>query len=115
MDNCGIPHLTKNTVKRSTVIKTRTFTHSNAKIKCRTNKKAFAQVGRIINGHEVFEGMDFADFTFNVDGKTLFSVNEKEKKWVEKQYFIYSDEYCEPFAIHYLAYRYNVAGRYKEK
>lgn len=114
MDNCGIPHLTKNTVKRSTVIKTRTYTHSNAKIKIRTNKKTFTQVGRIINGNEVFEGMDFADFTFNIDGKTLFAVNEKEKKWVEKQHFIYSDRYCEPFAIHYIAYRYNVAGRYKE-
>ena len=58
--------------------------------------------------------MDFADFTFNIDGKTLFAVNEKEKKWVEKQHFIYSDRFCEPFAIHYIAYRYNVAGRYKE-
>ena len=115
MDNCGIPHLTKNTVKRSTVVKTRTFTHSNAKIKVRTNRKAFTQVGRIINGTEVFDGLDFADFTFNVDGKTLFSINEKEKKWVEKQHFIYSDGYCEPFALYYLAYRYNVAGRYKEE
>ena len=115
MDNCGIPHLVKNTVKRSTVIKTRVFTHSFAKIKVRTNRKAFEQVGRIINGTEVFDGTSFADYTFNVDGKTLFSINEKEKKWVEKQHFIYSDGYCEPFAIHYLAYRYNVAGRYKEK
>ena len=114
MDNCGIPHLTKNTVKRSTVIKTRTFTHSNAKIKVRTNRQTFKQVGRIISGHEVFEGLDFADFTFSPEGNTLFSINEKEKKWVEKQHFIYSDEYCKPFALYYLVYRYNVAGRYKD-
>lgn len=114
MDNCGIPHLTKNTVKRSTVIKTRTYTHSNAKIKVRTNRQSFKQVGRIISGHEVFEGLDFADFTFSPEGNTLFSINEKEKKWVEKQHFIYSDEYCRPFALYYLVYRYNVAGRYKD-
>jgi hypothetical protein len=114
MDNCGIPHLTKNTVKRSTVIKTRTYTHSNAKIKVRTNRQTFKQVGRIISGHEVFEGLDFADFTFSPEGNTLFSINEKEKKWVEKQHFIYSDEYCKPFALYYLVYRYNVAGRYKD-
>ncbi len=114
MDNCGIPHLTKNTVKRSTVIKTRTFEHSAAKVKVRTNKKTFKQVGRIINGRATFEDLDFVSFTFSTEDKSLFSINEKEKKWVEKQHFIYSDEFRRPFAIHYLAYRYNVAGRYKE-
>lgn len=114
MDNCGIPHLTKNTVKRSTVIKTRTFKNSSFKVKVRTNKKTFHQVGRIINGRAVLEDTDFSSFTFSTEDKSLFSINEKEKKWVEKQHFIYSNEFRRPFAIHYLAYRYNVAGRYKE-
>ena len=114
MDNCGIPHLTKNTVKRSTVIKTRTFKNSSFKVKVRTNRKSFHQVGRIINGRAVLEDTDFSSFTFSTEDKSLFSINEKEKKWVEKQHFIYSDEFRRPFAIHYLAYRYNVAGRYKE-
>lgn len=114
MDNCGIPHLTKNTVKRSTVIKTRTFKNSSFKVKVRTNKKTFHQVGRIINGRAVLEDTDFSSFTFSTEDKSLFSINEKEKKWVEKQHFIYSDEFRRPFAIHYLAYRYNVAGQYKE-
>ena len=114
MDNCGIPHLTKNTVKRSTVIKTRNFAHSGAKVKVRTNKKGFNQVGRIISGKATFDDADFISYTFSMEEKSLFSINEKEKKWVEKQHFIYSDEFRRPFAIHYLAYRYNVAGRYKE-
>ena len=38
MDNCQIPHLTKSTIKRSTVIKTKTFMNSAAKVKVRTNK-----------------------------------------------------------------------------
>lgn len=114
MDNCGIPHLTKNTVKRSTVIKTRTFKNSSFKVKVRTNRKSFHQVGRIINGRAVLEDTDFSSFTFSTEDKSLFSINEKEKKWVEKQHFIYSDEFRRPFAIHYLAYRYNVAGQYKE-
>lgn len=46
--------------------------------------------------------------------KSLYSVKEKEKKWVEKQYYIYSDEYCKPFSLYYISYRYTVAGRYKE-
>lgn len=114
MDNCGIPHLTKNTVKRSTVIKTRTFKASGAKVKIRTNRKPFNQIARITNGWATFDDPSFEDYTFSTTDKSIFSVNEKEKKWVEKQIFVYSDEFRRPFAIHYLAYRYNIAGRYKE-
>jgi hypothetical protein len=44
----------------------------------------------------------------------IFTIREKEKKWVEKQIYMYSDEPMRPFALYYLAYRYTVAGRYKE-
>ena len=114
MDNCGIPHLTKSTVKRSTVIKTRTFEYSGMKVKVRTNRMDFNQVARIINGQATFNDPSFKDYTFSTTDKSIFSVNEREKKWVEKQVFIYSDEFRRPFALHYLAYRYNIAGRYKE-
>lgn len=114
MDNCGIPHLTKTTVKRSTVIKTRTFEASGIKVKVRTNRKAFNQVARIINGQATFDDPSFEDYSFTTSDKSIFSINEREKKWVEKQIFLYSDEFHRPFAIHYLAYRYVIAGRYKE-
>lgn len=114
MDNCGIPHLTKSTVKKSVVIKTRTFTHSGMKVKVRTNRNVFNQVDRIINGQATYDDPSFNEYTFNMTDKSIFSVNEREKKWVEKQIFIYSDEFRRPFALHYLAYRYNIAGRYKE-
>lgn len=114
MDNCGIPHLTKTTVKRSTVIKTRTFEASGIKVKVRTNRKAFNQVARIVNSQATFDDPSFDEYSFTTDGKSIFSINEREKKWVEKQIFVYSDEFCRPFAIHYMAYRYVIAGRYKE-
>lgn len=114
MDNCGIPHLTKTTVKRSTVIKTRTFEASGIKVKVRTNRKAFNQVARIINGLATFDDPSFEDYSFTTSDKSIFSINEREKKWVEKQIFLYSDEFHRPFAIHYIAYRYVIAGRYKE-
>ena len=114
MDNCGIPHLTKTTVKRSTVIKFRTFEASGAKVKVRTNRNVFNQVARIISGTATFNDPDFRSYSFTTDDKSIFSINEREKKWVEKQIFVYSDEFRRPFAIHYLAYRYTIAGRYKE-
>lgn len=114
MDNCGIPHLTKSTVKRSTVIKTKTFADSTAKIKVRTNKKPYEQIARINSKRFAFDDMDFSDFSFVTGDQTLFSIKEKEKKWVEKQYYIYTDEFKKPFALYYVCYRYTVAGRYKE-
>jgi len=114
MDNCDVPHLTKNTVKKSTVIKTKTLQMSAAKIKVRTNKKPYDQIARINSTMFSFDMADFSDFSFITTEQSLFSVKEKEKKWVEKQYFIYSDEYMKPFALFYLSYRYNIAGRYKE-
>ena len=114
MDSCGIPHLTKSTVKNSTVIKTKAMQSTAAKIKIRTNKKPYEQIARITSTSFSFDNLDFADFSFLTTDQSLFSVKEKEKKWVEKQYFLYSDEYRKPFALYYIAFRYKVAGRYKE-
>lgn len=113
MDNCGVPGLTKNTVKKSTVIKTRAMQSSAAKVKIRTNRKPYTQIARINSTLFSFDNMDFDDFSFITDEQSLFSVREKEKKWVEKQYFIYSDEFMKPFSLNYITYRYQIAGRFK--
>ena len=113
MDCCGIPHLTKKTIKKSTVVKTKSFRSSSAKIKVRTNRKPYEQIARINNSLFSFEDMDFTDFTFNTTEQSLFMVREKEKHWVEKQYYIYSDEYMKPFALYYVAFRYQIQGRFK--
>jgi hypothetical protein len=114
MDNCDIPHLMKTTVKKSTVIKTKAMQTSAVKIRVRTNKKLYNQIARINSTMFSFDSMDFSDFSFLANEQSLFSVKEKEKKWVEKQYYIYSDEYMKPFALFYMCYRYIIAGRYKE-
>ena len=114
MDSCDIPHLTKSTVKKSTVIKTKTLPRSSAKLKVRTNRKPYEQIARITSTSFTFEDMDFEDFSFSSIEQSLFAVKEKEKKWVEKQYYIYSDEFMRPFALFYVTYRYTVTGRFKE-
>lgn len=115
MDNCGIPQFTKTTVKKSIVLKTKRFDASAAKIKVRTNRNVFNQVARINSMTMDFETLDFSDFSFSASDKDLFMIKEKERRWVEKQYYIYSDEYQKPFALYYLAYRYYILGRYKNR
>lgn len=113
MDNCGVPHLAKTTIKRSLVIKTKSFQNSAAKIKVRTNKKTYEQIGRINNSLFSFDDMDFSDFTFTTMEQSIYALKEKEKQWVEKQYYIYSDEYLKPFSLYSISYRYRIAGRVK--
>ena len=113
MDNCQIPHLTKSTIKRSTVIKTKSFKNSAAKVKVRTNKKPYSQIARINSSLFSFNDLDFSDFSFITTEQSLFAVKEKEKQWVEKQYYLYSDEYQRPISLYYISFRYRVSGRYK--
>ena len=79
----------------------------------RTNREPFKQIARLSSNVFTFNDLDFADFSFLGEEQNLFGVKEKEKKWVEKQYYVYSDEYMRPFSLYYIAFRYRVAGRYK--
>ena len=113
MDNCGIPHLTKSTIKKSTVVKTKSMIASAAKVRVRTNSKGYTNVARVNSTVFSFDDLDFSDFSFVSTEQTIFAIKEKEKHWVEKQHWIYSDEYQRPFSVHYLAFRYKVSGRIK--
>ena len=115
MDNCGVPHMTKTTVKKSTVIKVKSFQSTAAKLRVRTNDNPYNEIARINATRFDFDRLDFSDFSFVVGEDTLFSVREKEKKWVEKQYYIYSDEYKKPFSLYYAAFKYYVAGEFKKQ
>ena len=114
MDNCGIPHLTKSTIKKSTVIKMKAMRAATAKLRVRTNKDGYRSVARLNSRVFSFDDLDFSDFTFVSQDQTIFALKEKEKHWVEKQHWIYSDEYQRPFSVYYIAYRYKVSGRIKD-
>lgn len=118
MDNCGWPDTTKTTIKKSLVVKARSMSSVAAKINVRTNRKSDSHVGNIAATFGVrgfFSDMNFQDVTFFINDMPLFSLNEKEKKWVEKQYSIYSDIFQRPFSLVYLMYRYRIVGKYKGK
>ena len=82
-------------------------------VKVRTNNDPYKMVGRVNTSIFDFNDIDFADFSFFPEGESIFPMKEKEKKWVEKQYLIYSDEYEKPFSLHYITYQYYVQGRIK--
>ena len=115
LDNLGCPNLRKSTVKKSLVIKCKTKRGSHAKVKVRTDKKSFEIVGNINNSYFSFDTFNFINLSFNTSDQQIFMCNEGEKNWVEKQIFVYQDEYKKPFSIYYITYQYMVRGKIKNK
>ncbi len=115
LDNVGFPNQTKSTIKKSLVIKCKTKKNSNAKIRVRTDKKGFSLVKKLNNSHFDFVDLDFSDISFNTSDQQIFMANEKEKRWVEKQVYVYTDEIHKPFAMYYLSYQFKVVGKIKNK
>ena len=82
----------------------------------KTDRRPFGDVA------EVAASMpDFTEFEFGLlvldttrDG-SIIVINEKQKRYVEKQYAFFSDEYCRPFGIYHISYQYEIQGKVKNR
>jgi hypothetical protein len=114
-DNCGVPHLTKRTVRKSCVIKLKTMRGSSVSVRIRTDREPWHEVMTSFAGTDFsFSDMEFDNFAFSLESDTTVTVKDKEKKWVEKQFYLYSDGLCRPFGIHSLTFNYEIQGRVKK-
>ena len=113
-DNCGISNLTKSTKRRSLCMRLKSFGRGKIKVGVHTDRSGWRGVAEMDSSAFAFDDVAFDSFTFNTSSRMTLPLSEKEKRWVEKQYHIFSDEYKRPFGIFELSYRYKVAGRIKE-
>jgi hypothetical protein len=121
-DNAGYPHLLKSTVKKSMVLKMKTLSGGGFRVMSRADRTEWRQVQRtggtiaqvITADARGFDDVDFGAVNYNGMGGITVPIMEKEKKWVEKQLYLYSDGYAQPFGIFSLAYRFYLAGRIKK-
>ncbi len=114
-DNCDVTNMTKSTVKHSLCMHLRSFGSGQVKIMVRTDQDKWRSISEVQSGVFSFDDTEFDRFTFNTSPRVTLVIPEKEKRWSEKQYHIYSDEYKRPFGIFDISYRFKVAGRIKEK
>lgn len=114
MDDCGIPHLMKTTVRRSLVLRSKLMDGSSFLVSVATDKNpVMTLVSRVTNANYSNFELSFGDLLFSASHDALCAVKEKEKRWVEKQYMISSDGFCAPFGIYSMSYRFTIAGRIK--
>lgn len=113
LDSCDIPYLTKNTVKNSAVIKCKSFASSRLTIEVGTDRSGYSEVTTCTGGDIDFYDIDFSSMDISTSEYSTMPFGEHEKRWVEKQIAIYSDDYCRPIGICSLTYRYTANGRIK--
>ena len=113
-DNCGIPHLEKDTVMGSLTLKCRSI--SSAVIRCEvgTDKEGYCEICRFPGMNFSFTDVNFSALTFSTTDTYTVPVSEKSKGWVEKQISLYSDGFRAPFGVFTLAYRFTVRGKIKK-
>ncbi len=114
LDSCGIPHLTKSTVKNSAVIKCKTFSSSRITIEVGTDRSGYSEITACTGGELDFYDIDFSSLDIFTSPHQTLPFGEKEKRWVEKQLALYSSDFRRPIGIYSASFRFVTAGRIKK-
>ena len=115
LDNCGSPHLSKNTVKHSLVVKCKSYGSSEIHLEAGTDRSGYKEISTFSGGEADFSNIDFSTITLERDGYYSLPFAEKEKGWIEKQLTLYSDTFRSPIQIYSLSYRYRLKGKIERR
>lgn len=113
LDNCGIPHLTKNSVKKSLIVKAKSYSPDVIKCEVITDGGDPVYVGNFPPAVVGFDDFNFMDAPWNVARYTSVALSEKEKRWIEKQILLTAEEFEAPISIYSISYRYVIQGKIK--
>lgn len=112
-DDCGIPHLTKSTVKHSLVVKCRCYSEAEVLCEVGTNSSEYKEVTRFPGGVFSFSEMNLEALALSPADYASLPISEKEGGWTEKQITLFTEGYACPIGIASISYRYYVKGKIK--
>ena len=112
-DDCGIPHLTKSTVKHSLVMRCKSASSATVRCEVGTESSNYSELTSFPGGKLSFAEMDLGALSLSTADYHTLPIAEKEKRWVQKQITVYSEGYASPIAVSAIAYRYTVEGKVK--
>ena len=113
LDDCGVPHLTKSTVKKSLVIKAKSVSADAIRCEVRTDERAAVEVGSFPAAPMGFDdfGFDFAPWYKSRYASVCLP--ENEKRWIEKQITLRANSFASPISVYSISYRYMIKGKIK--
>ncbi len=109
-DACGAPHLLKQTERKSAVLKASLLPGARLRIRVRTDREDWAEKDCLRGGRRGYGETDFSADGFLTGDALHYPFRDRTGPWCEKQYYLYSDEFCRPFSLSSLAYRYRIKG-----
>ena len=113
LDDCGVPHLTKSTVKRSLVIKAKSATRDAICCEVKTDEREPVYIGSFPGAISGFDDFDFTEAPWYTGRYASVALPENEKKWIEKQITLSASAYASPISVYTVSYRYTIKGKIK--
>ncbi len=114
-EDCGLSHLTKDTVKGSLTVKCKSCAGNKITLEVATDRNGYREIASFTGGGFDFSSLDFASLSFDRQDYSTIPFREKEKGWVEKQITLSSSSYASPIGILSISYRYTVKGNIKPR
>lgn len=114
-DNCGMPHLTKSTVRNSLAVKCRALSSGRLTCEVGTDRSGYSEITGFPGGEFDFESLDFTQLSTNTQEAFTVVIGERERGWIEKQLAFYTEDFASPFGIYSISYRFTVKGQIKKQ
>lgn len=113
-DDCGYPHVNKNTVRKSVDIELRTYYDATVSISWRTDRDNVWSDPETNNRFALYEE-DFGNHTFDTAEHNIAVSDEHAKLWVMKQFHLRSDGYRSAWGLYHISYRWKVCRRIRNE
>ena len=113
LDDCGIPHLTKSTVKKSLVVKAKSEVPDAIRCDVKADEREPTYVDSFPAARSGFDTLSFDAAPWYVGRYGAVALGENEKRWIEKQITLSSKCFESPIAIYSISYRYTIKGKIK--
>ncbi|GEM_PF-2686513 len=114
MDNGGMPHLSKDSVRHSLVLKCRATGADALNCEVRTDREGTRTITSFPEDSFDFTDLNFASLTMDTEESFTVPIDEKSKRWTEKQLTFFADGVFCPVGIFSIAYRYRIRGNIKK-
>jgi len=117
-DDCGIPNYTKKTVRKTAVADMKLPDGGGFRFQVSINRGNWQDTSlplSLTRADADFSSLDYAALDFGGALPVIVVLREKTKRWVRKQYRIWSDEYARPFGLYRLSYSYTVGAPARDR
>lgn len=112
-DSSAYPHIAKNTVRKSTVIRTKAMGTSEYHVFVRSNREQVWKQCRVTSRTGNASDTEFPNMSYLTNDIIVSVIPDRMKRWQWQQFRFESNGYCKPFGILDLFYRYENGGNVK--